>query len=65
MLLDGACVGEGKVCLSVLALRLHLSWTHTHLCEQASSTADIQYFQPSEWFPRVTLGVHIQQIIPE
>lgn len=50
-----------------------LYWIYTHhissqatkgLCEQAASTADIQYSESSKWFPWMTCSVHIQQIIP-
>ncbi len=64
------------VCLSLfdwvcIFLRHPPTHTHTHtrthiyLCEQASSTAYIQYSESCEWFPRMARSVHTQQIIPE
>lgn len=57
--------GGKDIFVSVRTVTASFSDTHTYLCEQASSTADIQYFQSCEWFSRATFGVHVQQIIPE
>lgn len=35
-----------------------------YLCEQASTTANIQHSQTCKWFPRMLCSVHCQQIVP-